>query len=264
MDATEEIQKKRFQFLHKLYDLTEGDMSRGIDMYQIGEALRFSEELTDKIVPCLEGEELIKDSVGYISILPDGIREIEKNLSNSTLSKHQPSETDQEIMKMEKEFKIDDPILSTKKISEAKEMASIFTFLYILENSIREFIDKMMTSEFGDNWFESRAPKGLRESVKERMTDDKKNSWHQRRGARSIDYLDFNQLPALVRKIEKTVIPNIIPSLEWFTQLVDEVYKSRCVVCHMNPLDEDNIQAVKLRLRQWQKHISAKKLLLLK
>jgi len=91
------------------------------------------------------------------------------------------------------------------------------------------------------------------------MADEKKNSWHQRRGARPIDYLDLNQLPALMRKIEKEVVPNIIPSLQWFDQLIEEVYKSRCVVCHMNPLDEVNIQAIKVRLIHWQNQISAKK-----
>jgi len=54
-------------------------------------------------------------------------------------------------------------------------------------------------------------------------------------------------------------VPNINPCLDWFTQLIGEVYNSRCVVCHMNPLDKDNIQAVKLRFTQWEKQIDAKK-----
>lgn len=157
------------------------------------------------------------------------------------------------------EFKVADPILPQKKISEAKEMAEIYPLLYILENSIRQVIDRVMTSRYGNNWWGSEAPKPLRDAVSKRMADEKRNSWHQRRGARPIDYLDLNQLSALVRKIEREVVPDIISSLEWFTQFVDEVYKSRCVVCHMNPLDKDNIQAVKLRFAQWEKQINAKK-----
>lgn len=160
------------------------------------------------------------------------------------------------------EFKVTDPILPQKKISEAKEMAEMYPLLYILENSIRQVIDRVMTSRYGVNWWESEAPRGLRDTVKKRMADEEKNSWHQRRGARPIDYLDLDQLPALMRKTEREVVPDIIPSLEWFTQFVNEVYKSRCVVCHMNPLDKDNIQAVKLRFAQWEKQVNAKKILI--
>ncbi len=173
-------------------------------------------------------------------------------LSNHALprtnGKRKPvTESEQRIIIIAKEFKLTDPMLSKKKVLEAKEMASIYPLLYILENSIREVIDKIMISQHGDDWWEAIAPRGLRDTVSSRMVEEKRNSWHQRRGDRPIDYLDLDQLSALMRKIEKEVVPNVIPSLAWFNQLVEEVYKSRCVVCHMNPLDRDNIQAVKLR-----------------
>jgi hypothetical protein len=162
-----------------------------------------------------------------------------------------------------KEFRTTDPILAEKKLLEAKEMAAIYPLLYVLENSIREVIDKIMTKKHGPDWFDSQAPKGLKEKVADKMSDENRNSWHQRRGDRPIDYLDFNQLPALMRKIDTSAVPDIIPSLEWFNQFVEEIYKSRCVLCHMNPLDQDNIGAIKLRLSQWQKLINSKKNLIL-
>jgi hypothetical protein len=157
------------------------------------------------------------------------------------------------------EFKVQDPILNKNKIEEAKDMAVVYPLLYVLENSIRETIDRVMVSRYGDNWWDSKAPSGLKEAVGKRMTDEERNCWHQRRGARPIDYLDLNQLPALIRKIEKDFIPNIIPSIEWFTEFINEIYRSRCVVCHMNPLDQDNVQLVKLRFRHWQKQINVKR-----
>ncbi|MBA7676927.1 hypothetical protein ES703_85173 [subsurface metagenome] len=169
------------------------------------------------------------------------------------------SDKRQTVIVFPKEFTVTDPILEEKKLLEAKDMATVYPLLYVLENSIREIIDLVMSSRYGDNWWDSEAPKGLRDTVTNRMANEKRDSWHQRRGARPIDYLDLNQLPTLMRKIEREVVPDIISSLEWFTQLVEEVYKSRCVVCHMNPLDKDNVQGVKLRFRQWQKLINAKR-----
>ena len=168
------------------------------------------------------------------------------------------AEKKQLVVVFPKEFTVTDPILEKRKLLEARDMAAIYPLLYVLENSIREVIDRLMTNRYGNNWWDSKAGK-LKDKVNERMSDEKKNSWHQRRGARPIDYLDLAQLPALVRRIQKDIVPDIIPSIEWFTQFVDEVYKSRCVVCHMNPLDSTNVEAVKLRFTQWQRQVEGKK-----
>lgn len=167
------------------------------------------------------------------------------------------------VIKIGKDIQVEDPILKQKIIDEAREMADVYPLIYVLENSIREVIDKIMTTKYGDDWWSTQAPLELRKDVSKRMEDDQKHSWHQRRGARPIDYLDLNDLPRLMNKIEKVVVPGIIPSIEWFRQLVVAAYKSRCVVCHMNPLDRDNIQAVQVRFNEWQKQISAKKDLIL-
>ena len=193
------------------------------------------------------------------------VQQIASQTSPSSVPKGKPRKkadvgVEQRVIEIAKEFKFTDPILQDKKIYEAREMAAIYPLLYIFENSIREVIDKVMTSKYGKSWWNSKAPRGLKETVKGRMDDEKKHSWHQRRGARPIDYLDLNQLPALIRKIEKDVVPNLIPSYEWLNQRIDEVYKSRCVICHMNPLDKDNIDSVKLRFKQWQKQVRNKKI----
>jgi hypothetical protein len=188
------------------------------------------------------------------------IRPIYSSSSERKISeKKTEAEKRDRIIIISKEFTITDPILPEKKNLEAKDMAKIYPLLYIMENSIREVIDRVMTSKHGSDWWDSQAPRGLSENVNKRMADEKKNSWHQRRGSRPIDYLDMDNLPSLVRKIDKDIIPSIIPSVEWFTQFIDEIYRSRCVICHMNPLDDHNIQAVKLRFRQWQKLINEKK-----
>lgn len=205
---------------------------------------------------------LDKDTIGHVRGLLQQISPATQARVSTGRKTREEREVSRTIV-FPKEFKVTDPILPQKKILEAKEMTAVYPLLYIMENSIRELIDTIMTSRHGKDWWDSEAPKGLRKTVADRTLDEKKHSWHQRRGDRPLDYLDLDQLKALMRKIEKEVVPDIIPSIEWFMQLVDEVYKSRCVVCHMNPLDKDNIQAVKLRLRQWQKQIRAKRNLIL-
>jgi predicted restriction endonuclease len=163
------------------------------------------------------------------------------------------------IINIGKQFKFVDPLLPLSKLNEANEMSDIFPYLYVLENSIREFIDRIMTTRYGTNWWDSQAPKHLRDDVSIKMTGDKRDSWHQRRGDRPIDYLDLKELPRLMNKIEEVIVPDIIPDLDWFRQLVKQVYKSRCVVCHMNPLDKNNVDAVVVWFKQWEKQLDAKK-----
>ncbi len=162
------------------------------------------------------------------------------------------------IVQIGKEFKGTDPILSTTKLNEAKEMAAVYPLLYVLENSMREFIHRFMTNKHGVNWWDSQASTTLKNIVASRMKDETKHSWHQRRGARPIDYLDLKDLPKLMRKIENEVSGKVIPDIQWFEQMVNEVYKSRCVVCHMNPLEKDSITSVSLRFKQWNKQVLAK------
>lgn len=206
---------------------------------------------------------LDKEMVDRVRVLLQQIAPASQVLLRGTRGKAKEAFPEQRVIKIGKEFKFTDPILPQKKILEARDMTAVYPLIYILENSIREFIDQIMISQYGDNWWSSKAPTELRNDVSKRMAEDQKHSWHQRRGARPIDYLDLKDLPRLMRKIEELVVPDIIPTLEWFRQLVEEVYKSRCVVCHMNPLDKNNIQAVKVRFNHWQRQIAEKKHLIL-
>jgi hypothetical protein len=151
-----------------------------------------------------------------------------------------------------------DPLLDSIIINQAKEMAVIYPLLYILENSIRRFICLVMEKNYGQDWWDKQVSKKSKDTVSGRMDEEHINSWHQRRGSRPIDYLDFKELPSIVYTLKDEIAPSIIPNYEWFRQLVEEVYKSRNVLCHMNPLDRTSINSVKVKFSQWQKQIKAK------
>jgi hypothetical protein len=88
MNTIEETKKKRFQFLHKLWELTGGDETKRFGMFEIGEELGFDEDSTVKIEQYLSGEELIIHRPGCgthdreIGISHLGVRTVEGALSN--------------------------------------------------------------------------------------------------------------------------------------------------------------------------------------
>jgi hypothetical protein len=138
----------------------------------------------------------VRDLLQQVSSRPISSSSSERRIPEKKIERPK----DNRIIIISKEIKTTDPILPEKKILEARDMAKIYPLLYIMENSIREVIDRVMTSKHGSNWWDSEAPRGLSDNVSKRMADEKKNSWHQRRGARPIDYLDMDNLTVLVRK----------------------------------------------------------------
>lgn len=146
----------------------------------------------------------------------------------------------------------DDVILEKKVLDEMDAMVPVYKVLYRLENSMRALIRRVLRAKYGPNWWELYAPQGLKDTVKKRTADEAVNAWHQKRSTDPINYVDLNQLPALIRATQADFVPAFFPSLEWYQQFVDEVYRSRCVVSHMNPLIASNIDAVAVRFNQWQ------------
>lgn len=157
------------------------------------------------------------------------------------------------------QFRVANPLLQGSKLHEAVAMAGIYPVLYVLENSMRELIKRVMESTYGENWWNTELNKGrlknLHEKAEGRMQSEKRNSWHQKRGAHPIDYVDIADLEVIIQAKRDCFIPGIIPDLPWFEQFMRELCPSRHVVCHMNPLNDEHVQDVRLKLRKWENMI---------
>lgn len=158
------------------------------------------------------------------------------------------------------EFKASDPLLGTRKLNQAVAMAKMYPVFYVIENSIRTLIKRVMEDAHGVDWWDTQLTKGKLKNVRQkataRATKEKSQSWHQRRGAHPIDYVDIKDLETLILAKQHLFIPDIIPQRPWFEQFMRELYPSRNVICHMNPLDSDNVKDMRLRLKKWQKLIN--------
>jgi hypothetical protein len=159
------------------------------------------------------------------------------------------------------EFKVKNPLLPSDKLNEAKAMAAIYPLLYVVENSMREVIKRVMAKQCGTDWWDKEMTtsklKNVHDTVTGRMSTEKKNSWHQKRGAHPIDYTDIGDLETIILGKQQHFIPDIITDRDWFVQFMKELKPSRNVVCHMNPLDDHNITDVKLKTQKWEKVIEA-------
>ena len=194
------------------------------------------------------------------------VRELAGNFNSIDASQSTPKKNTSKIdstriIKFPKEFTTSDPLLDNTKLKEATEMAAIYPILYVLENSIRELINRVMTANYGKDWWSERTKRGktkrIADEVKKRMAKEEINRWHQRRGEHPINYTDFGDLKTLLSSNEEKFFPDILSSKERFIIAMDDLALSRNVLCHMNPLDKTNIQDVKVKFEQWQKMIEA-------
>ena len=60
MHSPDDLEKKRFDFLKKLYEVSDGAETKFISMWEIGDQLGFDRELTTSIALYLKGEGLIQ------------------------------------------------------------------------------------------------------------------------------------------------------------------------------------------------------------
>lgn len=158
-------------------------------------------------------------------------------------------------------IKVSNPLLPAGKLAEAVQMARLYPLLYVLENSIRELIRRVMTAKFGDDWWDNRLNKGKLKNVYDKATSrmlvEKRYSWHQKRGAHSIDYVDITDLESIILGHQEQFFSDIIPDRAWFENFMKELYPSRNVVCHMNPLLADNVGDLQLKVKKWDRVIVA-------
>lgn len=158
-----------------------------------------------------------------------------------------------------KTFTVNDPILPERVITEAKAMAEgVYPLLYVFENSVRELILRVMRDAHGDDWWDAKVSKPVRETVAGRMDKETENPWHGKRGAHPIFYTDLPQL-ALIVQNNWANFKSIIPSIGWLSQKLEEIGHSRNPAMHMNPLAKRDIARIKVYFHDWESQILAKR-----
>ncbi len=155
-------------------------------------------------------------------------------------------------LKIGRDLKLKDPILPQRIIREAKMMAErVYPKMYVLENSVREVILRVMRKAHGDGWWNTHAPDKMREGVQRRQSAEKGKAWHGKRGAHEIYYTDIDDLKRIVNK-NYDDFRELFPDPTWFDHTIDVVTPSRNVSSHHNPLSADDVKRVDVFLKMWQ------------
>lgn len=209
-----------------------------------------------------------RNNINLNKLLPnDKVNEIRKlHLSHRPVPSAPPQLTSRKTasdshlrtINIGKQFILTNPILPGRILKEAKEMSEkVYPLLYVLENSIREVILRVMRNKHGENWWEKKGPKEIIKEVQKRKETENENPWHGRRGSHEIYYTDILHLGRIVQN-NWADFKNILPDAQWLTLKLGEISHSRNPVSHMNPLKENDINRIKVFFTDWQNIIKAK------
>ena len=160
------------------------------------------------------------------------------------------------VMKVPDMPDLTSPNLTDKIFIDARKMAEAYYYLYLFENSLRIFIIDILSTTYGDSWWENKTNLKIRDKARKRIAKEEKNRWHSSRGAHPIFYVDIDDLKKIIIRNQSDFEP-LLPEnpIEWLTQRINEIELSRNIIAHHNPLGNDDIEQVKRYFRQWTRQL---------
>lgn len=145
-----------------------------------------------------------------------------------------------------------------QSIADAFENANLYPDLFLFENSLRKFIELVLTKKYGSNWWTNQVSGDTKQKVADRMQKEKINKWHGSRGVAPLFYTDLSDLTAILKRhaAEFTVFFQGVPGkLNWLTQKLDEIYLTRNNLAHSVSLKSTDIKRFKQYFSDWYSQI---------
>ena len=148
------------------------------------------------------------------------------------------------------------PYLTVSDIEAARKMAGLYVILHCLENSVRNFIEDILTKKFGANWWDKTKNTDFEKKLTERKAKESKNKWLSPRGKTSpLFYLDWGDLVKIIRKFESDFNPHI-DEVKFVELRLEELEKIRNIIAHNGVIPaKDDFDIVILHFKHWCKQL---------
>jgi len=167
------------------------------------------------------------------------VSSIQKTKLKTTKKKSPPS----------KKFDVISTLTPTES-AQADKMADVYYKFYLIENSLRKLIMRVLKHNYGEKWWDvsNVIPTGIQSTARKNITDEKakKLPWHGKRGknVHPIYYTYFGQLGDIIIKHWKAHFKDIIEDNRLFGLLISDLGLSRNIVMHCNPLAPQDIKSL--------------------
>ena len=166
--------------------------------------------------------------------------------STEALSRHHSS--DFIVQDYIKSLSLD--LLDDEYVNAAKLMATVYTAIAAFENTVREFVVKILIENKGENWWEDFVSERIRNKAESRKAEEDKIRWHTQRGDSLINYTEFGDLASIMNNNFELFSDHIV-SIEWARNIISTIERSRNVIMHSGELSPRDIERIGINIRDW-------------
>ncbi len=139
-------------------------------------------------------------------------------------------------------------------VTSARKMARFYVYYYAFENSLRRLISGRLKEKYGINWWDLKAPPGVKQNVEKNQEKEKETAMAIR-SDEPIYYANFGELIDLINSNWED-FSDTIRSKKAMESVVSQFGKIRNVIAHSCELAEDDIFRLKLLIKDWFRILS--------
>lgn len=133
---------------------------------------------------------------------------------------------------------------------ESVPMTSAYKILFILENQLRKFVEKRLTKQFGETYWQDGISKNLRYKVDKFKEEEDRHLWQVSETKTNMEYLQFPDLLKII-KTNQEEFKKDFSDIEQIELRLNELEEIRNAIAHMRTLSEDSI----IRLEQYNRDL---------
>lgn len=134
-------------------------------------------------------------------------------------------------------------------LASARKMARFYVYYFAFENTLRRFISGRLEENHGINWWELKAPEGVKKNVRENQ-DKERDTSMAIRSDEPINYANFGELIDII-SYNWEDFSDTIRSKKAMESVISQFGKIRNVIAHSCELQEDDIIRLKLLIKDW-------------
>lgn len=139
---------------------------------------------------------------------------------------------------------------------KGQEMSEVYSYLYCIENTLRVFIEQIGKDKYGDDYFNLLAiSNSVKQKIKQRKEEEKKNQWLCIRGNSDLFYLDFKELGDIIVN-NWEIFKVFFPEQAFVTSKISELARCRNLVAHNSMITNSEKDLLRLYYNQFLSQIN--------
>ena len=123
-------------------------------------------------------------------------------------------------------------------LSQATQMAQSYATLFIIENTLRHLIDRTLSRQYGQNYWENGAAisSGIKKKIENNKQKEASIRWLQARGNDNLNwqdlyYIDFADLAKIIHS-NQLLFQDIFPDEHWLQAIISDMAMCRHLIAH--------------------------------